>query len=183
MVASAIAVMQKLHSLAQPILYNLSHALELPWEKYLSDMHEFHVTGQDELRIVAAGSSIPQEWSTLVSLIVLVRTRQKLPSKLTYAVKTLVLPLDNPREMSVVFGEALSVFSDGTIPSPSSPVLSADMLPEQTGRGWIVYHLRPSDDVLYTRTAGALMKPLSASEYETVPRVRDLHGVLLKGAN
>ena len=38
---------------------------------------------------------------------------------------------------------------------------------------WIVYYVRPNEDVFYTRTAGALMTPLTTTEYEQRKRVKD----------
>lgn len=38
---------------------------------------------------------------------------------------------------------------------------------------WIVYYVRPNEDVSYTRTAGALMTPLSTMEYEERKRIKD----------
>lgn len=39
---------------------------------------------------------------------------------------------------------------------------------------WIVYYVRPNEDVFYTRTAGALMTPLSTAEYDKRRRVKDI---------
>lgn len=39
---------------------------------------------------------------------------------------------------------------------------------------WIVYYVRPNEDVFYTRTAGALMTPLSIAEYDKRRRVKDI---------
>jgi hypothetical protein len=58
--------MQALHSLSHQIFKNLSHALELPWERYLGEMHEFTANGQDQLRILLPGEPTPNAWSTLV---------------------------------------------------------------------------------------------------------------------
>jgi hypothetical protein len=38
---------------------------------------------------------------------------------------------------------------------------------------WIVYYVRPNEDVFYTRTAGALMTPLSTLEYDQRKRIKD----------
>lgn len=54
-----------LHALAADILNNVSHALELPWEKYLSEMHEFGVDADDELRVFKSGD-VETAWSTMV---------------------------------------------------------------------------------------------------------------------
>lgn len=64
--AIAAPVMQVLHKLSHEVFKNLSHALELPWERYLGEMHEFNAQGQDELQILMQNESIPNRWSTLV---------------------------------------------------------------------------------------------------------------------
>lgn len=61
-------LMRTLHHYSQAIYNNLSHALELPWEKYLSEMHEFAAPSSDVLQTVDAEDRIPNEWSTLVSI-------------------------------------------------------------------------------------------------------------------
>lgn len=58
--------MKSLHTISHQVFKNLSHALELPWEKYLGEMHEFSAPSKDHLRLVKAGDAIPNEWSTLV---------------------------------------------------------------------------------------------------------------------
>lgn len=63
-----IEVMKLLHGVSQEVLKNLSHALELPWEKYLGEMHEFTAPSKDQLCIVKSGEVISPEWSTLVRL-------------------------------------------------------------------------------------------------------------------
>lgn len=60
--------MKSLHGCSHEILNNISHVFELPWEKYLSEMHEFAGPGTDELRAVPRGQPIPNKWSSLVSL-------------------------------------------------------------------------------------------------------------------
>ncbi|KAL6408391.1 hypothetical protein AUP68_08248 [Ilyonectria robusta] len=60
-------VMESLHTLSHAVFKNLSHGVELPWEKYLGEMHEFAAPGKDELRVFPWGESIANEWSTLVS--------------------------------------------------------------------------------------------------------------------
>lgn len=62
----AFELMKLLHKLSQEVFKNLSHALELPWEKYLGEMHEFSAPSKDHLRLVKAGETIPNDWSTLV---------------------------------------------------------------------------------------------------------------------
>jgi hypothetical protein len=57
-----------LHQCSHTIFNNLSHVLELPWEKYLSEMHEFTAPGRDELQTVNAKDRIANAWSTLVSI-------------------------------------------------------------------------------------------------------------------
>lgn len=61
--------MEQFHVVSHAIFKNLSHALELPWEKYLGEMHEFAAMGDDELQIVNFGAAIPNMWSTLVCSI------------------------------------------------------------------------------------------------------------------
>lgn len=39
---------------------------------------------------------------------------------------------------------------------------------------WVVYYVRPNNGVFYTRTAGALMTPLSTEDYFERKRVQDL---------
>lgn len=46
---------------------NISHGVELPWEKYLSEMHEHEAPSRDELVLVKTGQPVPKKWSTLVS--------------------------------------------------------------------------------------------------------------------
>jgi ABC-type sulfate transport system substrate-binding protein len=55
--------MKSLYDISQEVFKNLSHALELPWEKYLGEMHEFSAPSKDQLFIDANSP----EWSTLVS--------------------------------------------------------------------------------------------------------------------
>lgn len=59
--------MRTLHQYSHTVFNNLSHVFELPWEKYLSEMHEFAAPGRDGLQTVNAEDSIPNAWSTLVS--------------------------------------------------------------------------------------------------------------------
>lgn len=60
------AVMEACHKLSHEVFKNLSHALELPWEKYLGEMHEFTVPSMDSLKTFKAREPIRNEWSTLV---------------------------------------------------------------------------------------------------------------------
>jgi hypothetical protein len=62
-------VMQRLHKLAHTVFKNISHAVELPWERYLGEMHEYNASGADELLVVSHGKAVPFSWSTLVSLL------------------------------------------------------------------------------------------------------------------
>jgi hypothetical protein len=39
---------------------------------------------------------------------------------------------------------------------------------------WVVYYVRPNNGVFYTRTAGALMTPLSTQDYNEMKTVQDL---------
>lgn len=89
----------------------------------------------------------------------------------------MVISAVNPGEIFVSFGTALSVFSEGKTPEAKQAVLDIEGSGwelKDTQSNWIIYYVRPNDDVKYTRTAGALMTPLSSAEYEKVPRVRDI---------
>ena len=44
------------------------HVLELPWEKYLSEMHEYSAPSDDEICVGRNVSDLTNAWSTLVSL-------------------------------------------------------------------------------------------------------------------
>lgn len=59
--------METLHKYSHTVLKNLSHAVELPWERCLGEMHEFSASGNEELRTIRPGEPLPNEWSTLVS--------------------------------------------------------------------------------------------------------------------
>jgi hypothetical protein len=61
--------MKAFHGISREVFKNLSHALELPWEKYLGEMHEFSAPSEDELRILRVADAIPNEWSSLVCLM------------------------------------------------------------------------------------------------------------------
>lgn len=61
-----LALMESMHKISQEVFKNLSHALELPWERYLGEMHEFAAPSKDHFRLVNSGDTIPQDWSTLV---------------------------------------------------------------------------------------------------------------------
>lgn len=58
---------EKLHRLASLVLNNISHAIELPWEKYLSEMHEYDAPSRSEIKIVNNVHDVGSAWSTLVS--------------------------------------------------------------------------------------------------------------------
>lgn len=60
--------MTSLHSFAADIFNEVSHALELPWEKYLSELHEFGAEGDDELRVFK-DTDVEIAWSSLVCLL------------------------------------------------------------------------------------------------------------------
>lgn len=66
------------HALAADVFKNLFHDMELPWEKYLGEMHEFGAKGRDVLRIMnpesTKGDPIAMNWSTLVRTISLPST-------------------------------------------------------------------------------------------------------------
>ena len=64
--SSVAALVAKLHTLAAGIFHNTSHALELPWERYLAEMHELQAQGDDELRL-SNGDPVELAWSTMVS--------------------------------------------------------------------------------------------------------------------
>ncbi|CAG9952413.1 unnamed protein product [Clonostachys rosea f. rosea IK726] len=152
---AATELMRMLHQCSHTIFNNLSHVLELPWEKYLGEMHEFTAPGRDELQTVNAKDRIANAWSTL----------------------TIVISSDNPGKALVLFGTALSVFSEGLTPELSQYTIAEQFLSSlsiQPEGKWVVYYVRPNDDVFYTRTAGALMTPLSTSEYESRKRVKEV---------
>lgn len=78
----------------------------------------------------------------------------------------------------IIFGEALSVFSEAITPVVPGKVLNPNDLgykPASPQGNWIVYYIRPNNSVRYTRTAGALMTPLSKKEYDMSRRVGELN--------
>lgn len=78
----------------------------------------------------------------------------------------------------MLYGAALSVFAEGTTAVVNSEPIDTKLLPHgqgAAGGSWLVYYVCPNDDVFYTRTAGALMSPLSSEEYERRIRVRDMY--------
>ncbi|KAH7118338.1 hypothetical protein EDB81DRAFT_701343 [Dactylonectria macrodidyma] len=152
--------MESLHKLSHTVFKNISHGVELPWEKYLGEMHEFAAPGKDELQVIPWGEPIENKWSTL----------------------TLAVNFSSTEEALVLFGAALSVFTEGITPEPTGCEIDKGLLltiSKHAGSQWLVYYVRPNQDVFYTRTAGALMTPLSTKEYESRKRVKDLEGVVL----
>jgi len=169
-------IMESLHKISQEIFKNLSHALELPWEKYLGEMHEFAAPSKDRFRVVNSTDTIPNDWSTLVCSENTPPDMTQLaayPATNTIILQTVAVNAASPETAFVIYGVALSVFSEGITPIPSSLDFGAC-----SGYGdWLIYHVCPNDDVFYTRTAGALMTPLSCEEYESRKRVRELQFV------
>ncbi|KAJ4982972.1 alcohol dehydrogenase GroES-like domain-containing protein [Stagonosporopsis vannaccii] len=98
------------HALATALFNNLSHVLELLWEKYLAEMHKYTAPGYDGNCIAGTASDLTNAWSTLVS-----------------AAASLPLRPDTARILAC--------------------------------------YVRLNDATYYTRTAGALMTPLSDDEY------------------
>ncbi|CAJ0553091.1 Ff.00g116030.m01.CDS01 [Fusarium sp. VM40] len=143
----AMELMRTLHHYSQAIYNNLSHALELPWEKYLSEMHEFAAPSSDVLQTVDAEDRIPNEWSTL----------------------TLILSSSHPGTALVLFGTALSVFSEGLTPELGHESIDTQLLAGLSTQ-------------VGGKTAGAPMSPLSTSEYESRKRVKEslLYRICLK---
>jgi hypothetical protein len=87
----------------------------------------------------------------------------------------MIINLASPNQATVLFGEALAVFSEEITGVADQSTVESALLPETVTSGnWLVYYVRPNDDVFYTRTAGALMKPLSCEEYESRKRVREM---------
>ncbi|KAH6678772.1 hypothetical protein F5X68DRAFT_234643 [Plectosphaerella plurivora] len=144
----ANALRRSLHAVADLILSNMSHALELPWEKYLGEMHS---ANRGVLHVVKSESGhAVTEWSTL----------------------TILLHTEKPDRLIVNFGEALGVFSDGAIGRQVK--VNDEENRQGQGKGpLLVYHVRPDDDVLYMRVAGALMRPVSGEEVKAARRVKE----------
>ncbi|KAL2839254.1 hypothetical protein BJY01DRAFT_250567 [Aspergillus pseudoustus] len=143
-----------LHKLAHTILANFSHALNMPWESFLGEMHELNERGSDELRVFGSDTPIPNDWSTMIIL----------------------LNTSYPNQVTVVCGEALSVFSNGVISAPKQSFLEPQLLPiieSVVPREWIAYYVRPNADVFYS-PAGA--------EDRTGERVREVEGDLLRSS-
>ncbi|KAI3572710.1 hypothetical protein IWW34DRAFT_761806 [Fusarium oxysporum f. sp. albedinis] len=153
---AAVIVMQALHVFSHSVFKNLSHVAELPWERYFGEIHEFSAPGKDELRIVSHDQPVANQWSTL----------------------TIVLNTSHPEQAIVHFGTALSVFTEGMTPEPTGSSIDLAELSGSSAKppgGWLVYYVRPNDDVFYTRTAGALMAPLSMADYKDRKKVQDLN--------
>ncbi|KAL3481525.1 hypothetical protein BJX99DRAFT_148659 [Aspergillus californicus] len=150
-----LPLLEALHKLSHKVFKNLSHALELPWERYLGEMHEFIVSGQDGLQVITANKPVPNAWSTL----------------------TIVINDTSPDTAIILYGSALSVFSEGHTATLKPSTLD-ESLPKGAGAR-LVYYVRPNNDVFYTRAAGALMAPLSGEEYKSRKRVREMLPVLL----
>ncbi|EXL91363.1 hypothetical protein ACKRZS_010610 [Fusarium odoratissimum] len=151
----AVVVMQTLHRFSHCVFNNLSHVAELPWEKYLGEMHEFLAPGTDELRVFSPDQHVPSYWSTL----------------------SIVINKSNPEKALVAFGTALSVFTEGMTPEPTGSSIDLSELSgsfDKPKGDWVVYYVRPNNGVFYTRTAGALMTPLSTKDYHEGKRVQDL---------
>lgn len=166
----SVTVMEKLHKFSHVVFKNLSHAVELPWEKYLGEMHEFTAPGDDELRTVSLDEPLANEWSTLVS----VQFQDTMLGLLIC--QTIILNASHPQQALVLFGTALATFTEGITSKPPGPAIDVGELAGLIGKpegDWMVYYVRPNEDVFYTRTAGALMTPLSTLEYEQRKRIKD----------
>lgn len=89
----------------------------------------------------------------------------------------MIMSVTNQDVVLVLFGTALAVFTEDATSSPVTSQINATDL-QQLSNGldddWIVYNVRPNDDVFYTRAAGALMTPLTSKEMETRERVKAL---------
>ncbi|KAJ5256833.1 hypothetical protein N7478_012937 [Penicillium angulare] len=156
--SSISSLFEVLHKTSQQVFKNLSHALELPWERYLGEMHEFTADGQDEIRIIKPNHSLPNAWSTL----------------------TLVIDQSSPSQAVVLYGAALAVFSEGNTAISNNPIIVNSLLLKTytcDSGDRLVYYVRPNDGVFYTRTAGALMTPLSGEEHASRKRVREITSV------
>jgi hypothetical protein len=100
LVASSLSLfVVAVHALAVQVFKNLSHVLELPWERYLEEMHEFGVKGDDALRFEKGADNVIQTRSTL----------------------TLVFSESKPGPCLVRFGEAFEVFAQGFITGHHPP--------------------------------------------------------------
>ena len=62
-----IKTITALHGLSADIFNNISHVLELPWENYLNEMHEFGAEGDDELRMFK-DTDVERKWASLVRI-------------------------------------------------------------------------------------------------------------------
>lgn len=80
----------------------------------------------------------------------------------------------------ILFGAALSVFSEGLTPELSQDTINEQLLSglsNQPGGKWVIYYVGPNDDVFYTRSAGALMTPLTTSEYDSRKKVKEIYAL------
>jgi predicted deacylase len=91
--------------------------------------------------------------------------------------KTIVMNLSHQDVAMVLFGTALAVFTEDATPRPATGRVNVTHLQQFSkgmDGGWVVYNVRPNDEVSYTRAAGALMTPLTSEEMETRQRVKEL---------
>lgn len=77
----------------------------------------------------------------------------------------------------------MSVFSQDAVKSTTKNTIDLDSNRNQTNRDLyngttsstiFAYDMRPNDEVYYTRTAGALMDPLTQAEYDGRRRVGEM---------
>ncbi|KAK2670445.1 hypothetical protein RAB80_012867 [Fusarium oxysporum f. sp. vasinfectum] len=90
---------------------------------------------------------------------------------------SIILNTSCPDKALVTFGTALSVFTEGMTPEPPGSSIDLMELSNSSARpqgDWVVYYVRPNNGVFYTRTAGALMTPLSTEDYDERKRIQDL---------
>lgn len=154
-----IAFVTNCHMIATDIFKNLSHVMELPWEKYLGELHEYAAKGRDVLRLIDLDTDEPKmQWSTL----------------------TMVFDEKSQNSCRVIFGEAMAVFSEGSVKATSRKLVTLDE-GEADGSATdgpksklFVYDVRPNESVYYTRGAGALMTPLTQQEFDTRKRVGEV---------
>lgn len=163
---SLVLFTSAVYSLSAQLFKLLSHVLELPWERYLEELHELSAPSGDTLRIVEAEAEAEKSeeaaWSTV----------------------TFTFSKAKPSACWVRFGEALELFSQGGVKAasaeieyPAKAVGGGEMTNGNTEAHsrhlLLLYDLRPSKGAVYTRLAGAKMDPLSAQEMENRPRVLD----------
>lgn len=163
-----------MHRLSHEVFKNLSHALELPWERYLGEMHDFKARGQDEFQIMQPNAPITNSWSTLVRIP---NTTMAIFLYSLEYLQTIIANLAFPHKATILYGNALSVLSEEYTSCLKEANVDSTLLPSDSGLAagnWLVYYVRPNDDVYYTRTAGALMTPLTSDEYASRKRVREI---------